>query len=536
MSADPEPQGAHAKKGELAPSRLPTGVPKAKRAFGSHGARRIEASNLADVEEMRTRVKRKRMPCSIAVIGPQGSGKTSLIKTLASQMSVGVEEQFLPTQTGTGLNSTVVYSRHMAISIIDTPGDPSRRREVLTALTQCDFAILVVSSIPEEWKASTEGGEWQEYVKLLRAADKDDNVFTVVNKIDAGYIGSNPANTAQSRYMRCAMPLRRYFEKILRGVRSQDGRSSGVCKNHKGSAAKWAKNRMFCCSATEDLNVNSFWKEGPTNIANAQLRLGGCLNRFLNGFGETGYALSMVKTIRPNMDRIRKAALRVLIDDVYFGEDGYVAVGKISSGTLRVGEEINIAPGGVVTTAKAIKFQNADADAPGFSPNRAVAGERVEITIGEKGLSANMIFPGSVMGRVTDKADAPETVVDFEATVKILEDAKDWSINVPKKPIGSLFRGEETTEQSFDFALGSYGAYFEDLLAIINPRTKRVVIDGPVEATAGQTVKTHVKLSGPGIPLDEYNLYPDTGRFIVRSDQGTGRIVAVGRITSKEHL
>merc|ERR1711964_537430 len=171
-----------------------------------------------------------------------------------------------------------------------------------------------------------------------------------------------------------------------------------------------------------------------------------------------------------------------------------------------------------------------------------VAGERVEITIGEHGLSANMIFRGSVMGKVRketqsrEEVDAPETVTEVEATVYILHDAKDFSINVKQKNTGSLFHGEETTEQPFDFALGSHAAYFYQLLDIINPRTGRSIKENPETAEAGQTVRCVVRLSGPGIPLDEYGKYKDTGRFLVRGDNGQGRLVAVGRITSKDWL
>lgn len=447
-------------------------------------------------------------------------------------MGAGVQEEVSPSSTGTGLDTTVVYSRHMSLALIDTPGDPARRRDVITALAQADAAILVVSSIPTEWKNSTAAGEWQEYVKLARGMDIDGALFTVINKIDDA--GDNQ-NTSLSRFMRARMPLQRYFEKILRGSRDQDSRSSGVCRNHSWNPAKYGKNRIFATSGLTGIGIGESWRDGPANVQSLMNKLGGSLVRFLNGFGETGFALN--KQVRETfLEGLKAKALRIMIDDVYYGKDGWVAVGKVASGKIRVGDEVNIAPGNVVTTAKAIKFQNADVKSPNFRKDRAVAGERIEITIGEKGLSANMIFRGSVMGNVREEVDAPETVTEFESTVYILKDAKDFSINVKATAVGSLFRGEETTEQPFDFALGSHPAYFDRLLAIINPRTGRTIKDSPESVEPGQTARCVIRLSGAGIPLDVYDQYKDTGRFLVRGDNGQGRLVAVGRITSKDWL
>lgn len=515
-------------------ARLPVGIAPPPKCFGSkaHKGRQIEASGCVDADEMRSRVLRKRYPYTIAVIGPQGSGKTTLIKTLAQAMGAGVPDEVVPSSTGTGLDTTVVYTRHMSLALIDTPGDPARRRDVINALAQADGALLVVSSIPEEWKNSTANEEWQEYVKLARGMDMDNNLFTVINKIDDA--GDNQ-NTALSRFMRARMPLQRYFEKSLRGNRDKDGKGAGVCKNHRNSPSKFGKRRIFAASGLTGIGVHEYWRNGPSNVQTLMDKLGGTLVRFFNGFGETGFALN--KEVRQLfLDKTKGKPLRVLIDDVFYGKDGYVAVGKVASGTIRVGDEVAISPGNVLTTAKSIKFQNADSGAPNFNNKKAVAGERVEITIGEKGLSANMIFQGSVMGSVTGSADAPETVTEFEAIVHILKDAARFSINVKAKAVGSLFRGEETTEQPFDFALGAHPAYFDQLLAIINPNTGRTIRERPESVEPGQTARCVVRLSGAGIPLDVYKDYKDTGRFLVRGDNGQGRLVAVGRITSKDWL
>lgn len=449
-------------------------------------------------------------------------------------MASGVPEDVVPTSSGTGLNTTVVYSRHMSIALIDTPGDPAQRRDVITALAQADACILVVSSDPTEWKQSTANEEWQEYVKLARGMDMDEALFTVINKIDTA--GDNQ-NTALSRFMRARMPLQRYFEKILSGATAAERsafRRAGKKKSYNPS--KFAKNRIFCVSANTGLGIGERWANGPTNIVKLVDNLGGTMVRFFNGFGKTGFALN--KEVRQGwLENLKSKALRILIDDVFYNETGgWVAVGKISSGSINVGDEISIAPGGVLTTAKHIRFQNADSGAPNFNAKRAVAGERVEITIGEAGLSANMIFAGSVMGNVRQGVDAPETVTEFEAQVSILKDAKDFNIEVKALAVGSLFRGEETTEQPFDFALGSYPAYFDKILAVINPNTGRTIKEAPQSVEPGQTARVMVRLSGAGIPLDLYDMYRDTGRFLVRGNEGQGRLVAVGKVTSKEWM
>merc|ERR1719183_2697121 len=100
------------------------------------------------------------------------------------------------------------------MALIDTPGDPSRRREVITALASVDAVILVLSGQRDEWTRATEAGEWQEYIKLIRGTDNDFNVFIIINKVEG--------KEALSSFMRAAMPVRRYLEATLFGGSAPD--------------------------------------------------------------------------------------------------------------------------------------------------------------------------------------------------------------------------------------------------------------------------------------------------------------------------
>lgn len=520
-------------------SRLPAGIAKQRKAYGAklHKGRQIEASCCANAEDMRSRVLRKRYPLTIAVVGPQGSGKSALIANLAANMSAGVPEECVPTQTGTGVNETVVYTRSFAVSLIDTPGDPAQRREVLSALTLADGVILVVSGDAKEWHNSTKTEEWQEYIKLIRATDHFMTVLTIINKVE----GAN----ALSNFMRAAMPLRRFLEKTLYG--STAAQRSQLKRAGMGNynPIYQAKSRIFFGSATTGLGISEPWNGAPEQLRVSQDRLGGDMNgrngtfiRFLNGFGDKKTHLQCSPQVKKYYMALQAQPLRVLIDDVYYndggdsGSSGWVAVGKVISGTINVGESVSITPGNVMTVCTSIKFHNSDPKAPNKNVNQAVARERVEITMGEQGCSANMITAGSVMGKAAQGTDAPQTVTEFEANVRVLADAK-FSIDVKQANTGSLFRGEETTEQPFDFPLGAYPAYFDKILGLVNPNTGRLLKSKKaVESVGpGQTGKVTVRLSGEGIPLDEYSKFRDTGRFLVRGDNGQGTLVAVGKIT-----
>jgi len=453
-------------------------------------------------------------------------------------MSAGVPEECVPTATGTGLNTTIVYSRTYAISLIDTPGDPAKRREVLSALTLADGVILVVSGDAKEWANSTKTEEWQEYIKLIRATDQSMMVFTIINKVE----GAN----ALSNFMRAAMPLRRMLEKTLFGSTAAERSKLKQMGMGSFNPIYQAKSRIFFGSATTGLGISEPWNGAPEQLRVNQNRLGGDQDakngtfiRFLNGFGNKRTSLQCSPQVKKFYAGMAAKPLRVMIDDVYYndggdaGTSGWVAIGKVMSGTVNVGESVSITPGNVETVCTSIKFQNADPTAPNKNVKQAVAGERVEITVGEQGCSANMIFAGSVMGKATEGADVPQTVTEFEADVRILADAK-FSIDVKQVNTGSLFRGEETTEQPFDFPLGSYPAYFDRILGIVNPNTGKMLKSkkGVETIAPGQTGKVKVRLSGEGIPLDEYAKFRDTGRFLVRGDSGQGSLVAVGRITS----
>lgn len=405
------------------------------------------------------------------------SYKTDRMGYIGNQMIPQVSE------TPSGLAHTIIFSTKFAIDLIDTPGgvqpdedNPTYgRREVITAINQCDACMLVLSSVPSEHSTAWRTGEIQEFVKLIKVLDKSGRLIVVINKLDIA-----PENQIRSRFMKVRMPVHRFIDKTF-GVETKRLKYIGL-------SGITGENVLFRKDAYPSSDKDRA--------------------QFLKHYFD-------MWLWPPSRNDMLKRALRVPVQDVYEREDPesgemqLVAVGRVETGSLQIGDKISLAPGMVYTEVFHIGKMNADPGNPDYNAKGARSGESVEIHVG------NEVTLGSVIGLIRDEDKAPHMAYLYEALVTILPDAKDFEIY-------------EELEWMIDYTVVSEVASFKRLRHKVNPRTLKVTgKPNPKVIKRGESVICEIQ-SDCAIAVEVYEEYPPLGRFLLRNRDG--RVVAVGII------
>lgn len=434
------------------------------------------------------KIVRNRYSYTVAVVGPKSSGKSTVLACLrdggsmtraGDRMGRGIEQ---PSDTPSGLAHTIIHSTKFAIDLIDTPGayqpdddNPHYgRREVITAINQSDACMLVLSSVPAEHSAAWRTGEIQEFIKLIKVLDKANRLIVVITKLDQA-----PENQVRSRFMKVRMPVHRFIDKTF-GVESKKLKYVGI-------SGETGENVL--------MRVDKF----PVSDRDRAPFLKHYFDMWL-------WPPSRAKEV--------KNALRIPVQDVYEYEDeggdrSLVAVGRVETGELHIGDKVSLAPGMVYTEVFNIIKVNADPSNPSYNATQATAGESVHVFVG------NEVTLGSVIGLIRDGNKSPHMAYVYEALVTIMADAKDFEI-------------VEELEWVIDYTVVSEVASFKRLKHKVNPKTLKVTgKPNPKRIRKGESVICDIQ-SDVAVAVETYEDYPPLGRFLLRNRDG--RVVAVGII------
>jgi elongation factor 1-alpha len=190
--------------------------------------------------------------------------------------------------------------------------------------------------------------------------------------------------------------------------------------------------------------------------------------------------------------------LRLPIQDVYtITGIGTVPVGRVETGTLKVGDKIIFLPSGKSGEVKSIEMHHE-------AVTEAQPGDNIGFNV--RGIDKNDIRRGDVAGPVSN----PPTVVEsFTANIQVLNHPS--VITVGYTPVFHAHTAQVACE-------------FTQLLKRLDPKTGQVAEENP------QTLKTGdaaVVLITPKRPLviEKYKEFPQLGRFAVRD---MGQTVAAG--------
>ena len=336
-------------------------------------------------------------------------------------------------------------SQKYYFTIIDAPGHRDFVKNMITGTSQADAAVLVVSA--------AEGIQEQtrEHIFLARTLGVN-QLICAINKMDRQEVAFSEAK----------------FEAV----------KEELTKLLKNVGYKVAEQVVFVpISAFKDDNIikaspNMPWFKGPNLLA----------------------ALDNLKV----PEKATGKPLRLPVQDVYtITGIGTVPVGRVETGTLKVGEKIIFMPSGKSGEVKSIEMHHE-------SVTEAQPGDNVGFNV--RGIDKNDIRRGDVAGPVSN----PPTVVEsFTANIQVLNHPS--VLTVGYTPVFHAHTAQVACE-------------FTQILKRLDPKTGQVAEENPTTLKTGDAAVVVITPKRP-LVIEKYKEFPQLGRFAVRD---MGQTVAAG--------
>jgi elongation factor 1-alpha len=344
-------------------------------------------------------------------------------------------------------------------TIIDAPGHADFIKNMITGASQADAAILVVSARKGEFEAGVgAGGQTREHAFLAKTLGID-QLVVAVNKMD----DSTP-KWSQERYDE----IKAEVSDLLKGAQFD------VSKVHFVPISGWTGDCL------NEPSSNMEWYKGPTLLA--------AIDEF---------------TIPP---KPLKQPLRVPIQDVYtITGIGTVPVGRVETGTMKVGDKVVFMPPNKQGEIKTIEMHHERMDA-------AEPGDNIGFNV--RGIGKGEIRRGDVMGHA-DKP--PRVVTEFVGQIIVLFHPR--ALAAGYTPVLHAHTAQ-------------VAATFVEIQAKLNPRTGEVTQKNPDFIKQGDSAFVKLRPVQP-LCLETYAEMKQLGRFAIRDSGATVAVGVVKEITEE---
>jgi elongation factor 1-alpha len=336
-------------------------------------------------------------------------------------------------------------------TIIDAPGHRDFVKNMITGTSQADAAVLVCSA--------AEGVQEQtrEHIFLSRTLGIR-QMIVAINKMDRQEVAYSEAKFNQ---------VKEDVTKLLKGV-----------------GFKIPEEVTFIpISAFKDDNINKSspnmpWYKGP-------------------------YLMQALDALKlPDKKGIEQKALRLPIQDVYtITGIGTVPVGRIETGTMKIGDKVIFMPSGKVGEVKSVEMHHEQMQSAG-------PGDNVGFNV--RGIDKNDVKRGEVVGPASNP---PSVVESFTARIQVLNHPS--VITEGYTPI-------------FHINTAHVACTFTEIQQKLNPKTGAPAeTRSPDKLITLQTGDAAVVKITPTRPvvIEKYEEFPQMGRFAVRD---MGQTVAAG--------
>lgn len=347
-------------------------------------------------------------------------------------------------------------------TVFDAPGHKNYVPNMIMGAALADYAGLVISARRGEFEAGFEkDGQTREHVQLAKSLGVQ-KLVVVVNKMDEPSV-----QWAEARWIEIKEKLEPFLEKS--GYSSKDVyyvpisglTGDNIKEKVKAETAPWYKNGPTLMDILDELPVENRDASGPLRI--------------------------------PILDKVK--------------EQGVVAHGKIESGTIKVGDKIQIAPSGYPAQIGSIL------DHKNESVRFARPGENVQITlihISDEG----MIQKGDV---ITCREKLCPVTMMFEAQIDLLE-------LLPHKPIVS---------KAYSCMMHCHTFADDIVIETILEAQEKNLANGAIETKTQPkfvkgftSCKVRISTKNP-LAIEKFEVLPQLGRFTLRDEQ---RTIAVGKV------
>ncbi|KAF4676757.1 translation elongation factor EF-1 alpha [Perkinsus chesapeaki] len=296
------------------------------------------------------------------------------------------------------VNTNLDYfqTRKYRYTLLDCPGHKDYLRNTIVGASQADVCVLVVSAVPDEFdEGMSQLGETREHA-LVAYVSGVRRMIVAVNKMDRPEVAYS-----KEQFHQVSTQIQRY----LRNLGFDDNRVE-----------------MLPISALTGYNI---YNRGPSDPS-----------------GESPMAWYKGPSLWEHLDLVssphRKEAegpFRMPIADIHRLSSGsssdtsltdpvqcsqktaVILAGEITSGTVEVGDQVRVVPGGIEATVASIQTGN------GVSERRASAGDNIGIKI--EGVTSKEVRRGQVLSCIGDAAvgeykrvDAQVVLVNFPGELR----------------------------------------------------------------------------------------------------------------------
>jgi len=346
-------------------------------------------------------------------------------------------------------------------TIIDAPGHADFVKNMITGASQADAAILVFSAKTSEFAAAiSDNGQGREHAFLAKTLGVK-KIILAINKMDDASV-----NYSEERYNE----VKNEVENLLK-----------IVGYNTANDVTFLPVSAFKGDNLAEPSENMTWWKGPTLLD----------------------ALDSL----PVPEKPSNKPLRLPVQDVYkIKGAGVVPVGRIETGVLKVGSQVDVAPTGYKGELRSIEMHHE-------AMQTAEPGDNVGFNI--RGVTMKDIYRGCVVGDAKD----PCTVVGPKDTMtaQIIVIWHPTAIALGYTPVIHSHTAQIACK-------------FVELTKKLDGKTGQVLEDNPQFIKKGDVAI--VKLQPiKKFPLEVYKAFPEVGRIAVRD---MGRTVSVGVVLSIE--
>jgi len=344
-------------------------------------------------------------------------------------------------------------------TVIDAPGHRDFIKNMITGTSQADVAVLVIDSAPGGFEGGWAAeGQTKEHA-LLAFTLGVKQMVVALNKMDS-------CQYSESRYNDIKEEVSNYLKKV--GYKP--------AKINFVPISGWVGDNMI------DKSANMTWYSGPTLLE----------------------ALDEITPPKRPTDK----PLRLPLQDVYkIGGIGTVPVGRVETGILKPGMNVNFAPVGIITEVKSVEMHHE-------ALKEALPGDNVGFNC--KNLSVKDIKRGFV---ASDNAADPAKGCDtFEAQVIIMSHP------------GQIQNGYTPV---LDCHTSHIATKFKNIDEKMDRRTGKTMETNPKFVKNGDACMVTMEPTKPMV-CEAFSDYPPLGRFAVRDMRQTVAVGVIKSVVKKE--
>ena len=355
-------------------------------------------------------------------------------------------------ETGAGYFETA----DRRITILDAPGHKAFVPSMIGGATQAEICVLVISARTGEFEAGFDkGGQTREHVLLVRTCGVK-QMIVVINKMDE-------MNWDKGRYDEILDRLKPFLKS-------------------NGYDEKLGNLLIMPVSALSGKNISKRLEAGVCSFYD-----GPSVLEYIN-------KLELVDT------RKEDDALAIPLVGAYKDEGKVFVYGKCESGSVVVGDKLQILPGKMEAIVEGITIENTELD-------KCYPGDNVHIRV--RGIDENEIHAGYMLTSVPTTLKCVEYI---QARVMVLDVKNILSAN--SKMMMHIHTAQEEVT-------------IHKILATIDKRTGDVIEKEPAFVKAQDTMMVRLELERP-LVIETHKEFDKLARFMLREE---GKTIALGVVT-----